>query len=172
MNKQSSSLNIHPDLFEAIKFAYEPRGLQAHNFFEEAESKDYGAFTFEMNDKRIKFRVGKITPTKIGQFVTLWKRIGSGPIMPYDMSDPIDLFVISVRKPGHLGQFVFPKNILLEKGIVSKEQIGGKRAIRVYPPWDITESSQAKRSQDWQLKYFFEINNKSIDTNRIQKLFF
>jgi hypothetical protein len=37
----------------------------------EAESAEYGAYTFELNDLSVRFRVAKITPTKIGQFVTL-----------------------------------------------------------------------------------------------------
>ncbi len=163
---------IHPDLLAAQKLAYEPSGLAIGNLARETESKEYGAFVFEMNHRRIKFRVGKITPTKIGQFVTLWKRIGSGPILPYDITDPIDFFVVSVRTPEHFGQFVFPKTVLYEKGIVSKEGKGGKRAIRVYPPWDITDSRQAKNTQAWQILYFFEINpNTCIDTSRIKKLF-
>ena len=170
-NKTNSS-NIHPDLLAANKFAYEPSGLLYKNLVKEAESQQYGASVFEMNNKLIKFRVGKITPTKIGQFVTLWKRIGDGDTMPHDLSDPVDFFVVSVRNGELLGQFVFPKLILFEKGIVSKEGKGGKRGIRIYPPWDITDSKQARGTQAWQLKYFFEIkSNTAIDASIIKKLF-
>ena len=162
--------SLHPDLFAAQKFAYEPSGLIGCKFTEEAESKEYGAFDFEMNDQRIKFRIGKITPTKIGQFTTLWKRIGTGPILPFDIADPIDLFVISVRNSQHFGQFVFPKTVLCEKGIVSKDGKGGKRAMRIYPPWDVAENLQAKKTQKWQLIYFFEIQ-PNIDIERVRKLF-
>ena len=61
----------HRDLVIAQELAYEPSGFTYHNLKKEAESKEYWASTFEMNHRRIKFRVGKITPTKIGQFVTL-----------------------------------------------------------------------------------------------------
>jgi hypothetical protein len=44
-----------------------------------------------------------------------------------------------------------------EKGIVSKERAGGKGAMRIYPPWDVTDSAQAKKTQAWQLIYFFDI---------------
>lgn len=162
---------VHPDLLAAQKLAFEPSGLSVSNIAREAESKEYGAYSFEMNHRRIQFRVAKITPTKIGQFVTLWKRIGNGPILPYDLADPIDLFVISVRTPEHFGQFVFPKSVLFEKGIVSKEGMGGKRAMRIYPPWDIALNRQAKSSQAWQILYFFEITTKTCDTSRVQKLF-
>ena len=163
---------IHFDLIAAQKFAYEPSGLVSDHFAIEAESEEYGASEFKMNHRNIKFRVAKITPTKIGQFVTIWKRIGNGPIQPFDMEDPFDLIVISVCTLEHFGQFVFPKVVLYEKGIVSKEGKGGKRAIRVYPPWDRTNNKQASNTQKWQLSYFFEIpSNAQADISRIQKLF-
>lgn len=161
---------IHPDLLAAQKLAYEPSGFMCKNVVQETESQEYGACTFEMNNKKIIFRSAKITPTKIGQFVTLWKRIRNGPILPYDMADSIDLFVVSVRTAKYFGQFVLPKNVLYEKGFVSKEGIGGKRAMRIYPPWDITNSPQAKKTQTWQLMYFFEIQSE-IDTTKVNRLF-
>lgn len=162
---------IHPDLLAAQKLVYEPAGLICKNIINENESEEYGACEFEINNLRIKFRTAKITPTKIGQFVTLWKRIEKGPILPYDMNDPVDLFIVSVRNNNHFGQFIFPKSILHKKGIISKDGKGGKRAIRVYPSWDITESKQAKKTQEWQLIYFFEIDlNKQTNVDKINTL--
>ena len=161
----------HPDLVVAQKLAYEPSGWKCERLEKEAESEEYGASVFEMNRRRIKFRVGKITPTKNGQFVTFWKRIGSGPILPHDLADPFDLLVVSVRSGEKLGQFVFPKAVLCERGIVSKEGHGGKLAMRLYPPWDIADSRQAKKTQEWQLVHFFQISLSCISTTRIQELF-
>ena len=169
-DKQNAFEVIHSDLIEAQTLAYEPSGLICQKLSKESESREYGACTFEMNNQRIKFRVGKITPTKIGLFVTLWKRIGCGPIQPHDMADPVDLFVVSVRTTEHFGQFVFPKAILFEEGIVSKEGKGGKRAMRVYPPWDVPDNRQAKKTQAWQSIYFFEIR-PDIDVKVVHKLF-
>ncbi len=169
---KKSSLPIHPDLLAAQKLVYEPHGLICTNIKKEAESEAYGAFVFELNNRRITFRVAKITPTKIGQFVTLWKRIGNGPIMPHDMEDPVDLFVISVRTTQHFGQFVFPKAVLQSKDIVSRNGRGGKRALRVYPPWDVVDSPQAKRTQAWQLLYFFEIEtDQPVEASIIDALY-
>ena len=138
----------------------------------ESESAEYGACRFALNSLSICFRVAKITPTKIGQFVTLWKRTGKSPIQPFDLSDPVDFFVISVRKEGLFGQFVFPKLVLSEKGSVSKNGQGGKRAIRVYPPWDNTISPQAQKTQKWQLEYFLEIpSERPVDMHRLQYLY-
>jgi hypothetical protein len=120
----------------------------------------------------VRFRVAKITPTKIGQFVTLWKRSGNSPIQPYDLSDPLDFFVVSTRKGNCFGSFVFPKSVLHVQGVISKHGKGGKRAIRVYPPWDKTTSKQAEKTQAWQLKYFLEIpQNKPVDCVRSQTLY-
>lgn len=123
-----------------------------------------------MDNKRVIFRSAKITPTKIGQFVTFWKRIGSGPIMPYDFADPFDFLIVSVRNGHNLGQFVFSKEVLLAHKIISKDGIDGKRALRVYPPWDMAENPQALKSQAWQINYFFAIEPE-VDAKKMKKLF-
>ncbi len=131
------------------------------------EGEEYGAVSFTLLNKKIQFRVSKITPTKNGQFVTLWKRIGKGPIMPYDLNDPIDLFIVSVRKEEQLGWFIFPKSVLQKKDVVSLNGAGGKRAIRVYPPWDKPESRQAEKTQNWQLPYFVSMSSSNLNLNQL-----
>jgi len=116
--------------------------------------------------------VAKITPTKVGQFVTLWKRIGNGPIQPYDMEDPVELFIVTTTQGNKFGQFIFPKTILYKHDIVSKNNQGGKRAIRVYPPWDIATNKQAQKTQTWQLEYFLDASgNEPINKHRAQMLY-
>jgi hypothetical protein len=169
---QSTPNQLHPDFIVAQKLIYQPAGLVCSHIAQEAESADYGAYTFQLGNQRILFRVAKITPTKIGQFVTVWKRIGNGPIMPYDLADPIDLFVISVRSGQHFGQFVFPKAVLHAHGVVSQAGNGGKRALRIYPPWGVPTSKQAQQSQVWQLTYFVAIDAQhGVDIMVIQKLY-
>ena len=118
------------------------------------------------------FRQAKITPTKIGQFVTIWKRnIEKNIIEPFEVSDEIDLFVINVKNESQFGQFVFPKSILIEKGIFTNKK-KGKRAIRVYPIWDLTDSKQAIKTQKWQLDYFLDIPiDGSLNINRAKLLY-
>jgi hypothetical protein len=138
----------------------------------EAESKEYGAYEFTINNIKVKFRVAKSTPTKIGQFVTLWKRIGKGPIMPFDVSDPFDVYVVCVNEGSKSGQFVFPKQVLVAQGVLSKAGKGGKRAIRVYAPWVKTESSQASNTKMWQTKYFVNLSDsKGVDLAAARKLY-
>lgn len=147
----------HQDFITAQKLLYEPNKLLAKDIELEKESHEYGACRFILNGKKIVFRVAKITPTKSGQFVTLWKRSSSGPIMPFDEQDAFDFVIISVRNHKQLGQFLFPKTVLMKHNVVSKNQNGGKRALRVYPPWVRPESNQAQKTQNWQLPFFIDI---------------
>lgn len=158
---------IHPDLLLAQELAYIPNGYSTTNIQVENESSEYGACNFHLNGRYCKFRAGKATPKKPGFFVTIWKRSPKGPITPFDLSDPIDLFIFSVHTNEHFGQFVFPKTLLVEKGVLSNDGKGGKRAIRVYPPWTITTSNQAKLTQSWQEDYYYEISKNNKLTNFI-----
>tara|TARA_R110000868_G_scaffold398943_1_gene672402 strand:- start:3921 stop:4223 length:303 start_codon:yes stop_codon:yes gene_type:complete len=91
---------------------------------------------------------------------------------PYDASDPVDFFIISTRYNNHFVQFVFPKSVLIKQKIFSVNKASGKRGIRIYPPWDKTINQQAKKTQEWQLKYFLEIpNNDIVDSNRAEMLY-
>lgn len=175
INMQDSQHNentIHHDLLTTKALVYNPCKFKCSPPIAETESTEYGAYEFNLNSFNIRFRIAKITPTKTGQFVTLWKRTGKGPIQPYDSSDPVDFFIISVRNAKYFGQFVFPKSILCEENIFSKNGKGGKRAIRVYPPWDKTMSKQAKKTQEWQMKYFLEISeDHSINCERVKLLY-
>lgn len=138
----------------------------------ESESKLYAGHDFTLNNMKVKFRVGKSTPTKIGHFVTLWKRIGKNPIQPYDVEDPVDLVVVCVQDGKNVGQFVFSKSVLAAQDILSRSKKGGKRATRVYAPWIKTESSQATDSKIWQTKYFLNLSDPNkIDLERAKKLY-
>ena len=154
----------------AISQVYEPLKLSLTKFTIEAESQDYDACRFHLGSKIIIFRKAKITPKKVGQFVTFWKRAKTGVICPFEESDHFDFFVIAASKDNFSGQFVFPKKRLLEKGIISTEKKEGKRGFRVYPPWDVTKSKQAITTQKWQKKYFFHIHD-TLDENRLRMLY-
>lgn len=145
----------------------EPCGLSYTKVQWDQESAEYGACKLLVGSKRIMFRVSKITPTKIGQFVTFWKRLGRGPIMPYDMQDDFDFLMIYSATDVQSGLFIFSKELLGKQGVVSKNGIGGKRAIRVYPSWDIVDNAQATKSQKWQTVHFFDKHN----CDRITRLF-
>jgi hypothetical protein len=156
-NHWTNHKSMPKDLLLAKELVYDCFDFDCSQPQQESESIDYSAYRFYLNEKFICYREAKITPTKTGQFVTLWKRSRLGTIEPFDSTDLIDFVFVSVRKNDLFGQFIFPKDVLLEKGVFSTATTEGKRAIRVYPPWDETNNKQAKKTQNWQVKYFFEI---------------
>jgi hypothetical protein len=163
---------IHKDLLAVQELLFNPCNFGFSYLQIEPESREYGACTFQLNDLFITFRSAKITPTKIGQFVTLWKRNSEGITAPFHITDDIDFAIICTRTPTHFGAFIFPKSVLHQKGILADDKKDGKRGFRVYPPWDIAENKQAKQTQEWQLKYFLEMpNNKQIDIVKATFLF-
>jgi hypothetical protein len=152
-------MNIPNCLFLAKTLVYDTCEFDFSDLKIEKESTEYDACSFKLNGKAIVHRTAKITPTKIGQFVTLWKRNNNKQTEPFHIDDDFDLIIISAKNQNLFGQFIFPKLILVEKGIISDSNKQGKRGIRVYPPWDITASKQARKTQQWQLNYFIEIPN-------------
>ncbi|TAE13197.1 MAG: hypothetical protein EAZ95_11510 [Bacteroidetes bacterium] len=145
------------------ELVYDICGLELRKLERSLESEEYSACSFELNGKKILYRVSKITPTKIGQFVTIWKRNKEGITIPFDVADDLDFVVITSKNASNLGQFIFPKAVLADNGIITQNGKEGKRGIRIYPAWDITTNKQAKKTQIWQLKYFLDINQPDFD---------
>jgi hypothetical protein len=154
------------------KLVYAKCGFTMSNLKLNAEGVAYGACSFDLNGLKIEYRASKMTPTKTGQFVTIWKRSKDGITTPFDISDDIDFVVITSRSIEKLGQFIFPKVVLVEEDIFSQKGKGGKRGIRVYAPWDQANSKQASRTQYWQTKYFVTIKDDiNTDLGRVRLLF-
>jgi len=149
---------------------YAPNGLKVSNYKKEPESNEYAACRFQLNGKNIVSRNAKTTPKKTGQFVTFWKRTKKGITAPLSDIDEFDFYVTTVRTERRLGQFVFPKSTLIDKGIVSTSKKDGKRGFRVYPPWDSATSKQATKTQQWQLDYFYEVTPKT-EFKKVVELF-
>lgn len=149
---------------------YEKCALKMWDFHMEMESKEYDACQFKLNGRKIISRNAKITPKKVGQFVTFWKRNGNGIIEPFEETEQVDFYVVNVRTEKKFGQFVFPKSLLIKKEIISTAIKEGKRAFRVYPNWDIVSNKQAEKTQKWQLDYFYEIND-STDLKKVAELY-
>jgi hypothetical protein len=155
---------------EIKKEIYRNCGLQISYFTIEPESQEYNACQFQLNGQKIISRTAKITPQKVGQFVTFWKRNKEGITQPYSEKNNFHFYVINVERENRTGQFVFPKSILITKGIVATEKKDGKRGFRVYPVWDIATNKQAEKTQLWQLDYFYEIG-EIINFEKVKKLY-
>ncbi|WP_329395306.1 MepB family protein [Streptomyces melanogenes] len=163
---------LHGDLLAAKTSVYDPGGFACSLPVPEPESAEYAAHAFTLDGLAVRFRVAKTTPTKVGQFVTVWQRSEQGPIRPFDADDGVDLFVISSRDDDGFGQFVFPCEVLSERGIVSRNGSGGKRGFRVYPPWVTTTNRQARSTQVWQVNYFLHLGKDGpVDLARARALY-
>ncbi len=168
----TNSKNIYPDLELLDNLVFKACGLHFSNLETELESQEYSACNFLLDKQNVKFRFAKITPTKIGQFVTIWKRNEKGITQPFDISDDIDFFIIVARQQNQFGLFVFSKSVLHDNKILSDKTRDGKRGIRVYPSWELTTNKQAQKTQQWQTKYFLEITqDKLIDIKKAKDLF-
>ena len=157
------SLNsFHDDLKTVKNWVYDQCNFDFKNPRLNAESVEYAASSFELDGKKIEHRVSKITPTKNGQFVTIWKRNQDGITEPFDINDEINFIIITARSGDKLGQFIFPKRVLADKGIITQNGKSGKRGIRVYPPWNIPQNKQAVKTQTWQINYFLTIKTDGL----------
>ena len=147
------------ELLQIKELVCDTCNLELSNLVVDSENQQYKDCSFKLNLFQIIHRLAKITPIKIGQFVTIWKRNDKGKTVPFDFSDNFDFIIITSKSGENFGQFVFPKTVLLEKGIISNNNTSGKRGVRVYPSWDIPTNKQAEKTQNWQLKYFYSVNN-------------
>lgn len=144
------------------KMIYEPNHLILRSVQEENQNSKYGAGTFELSSKTVRFRIANITPTKIGQFVAIWEKDENNKNQPFTYKEAPDLLVITTFKDNkEFGQFIFPKKILLKQNILMSSSTKGKMAIRVYPSWDKPTSEQAMKTQKWQLPYFVDMSDLS-----------
>lgn len=126
------------------------------NFIIDSESIDYNGcdfiLSFDNISNQIKFRTGKLTPNKLGYFISCWKRdLVSNKTIPYDSNDSFDYLIVYIQDKE--GLFIFPKSVLIDKQIISKN---GKRGFRLYAPWIKLTSKQAINTQSWQSNFYFK----------------
>lgn len=165
------------DFFTALsyvnKMVYESNHLIVKSAEEEKQNSKYGAGTFQLSSKLVRFRVANATPTKAGQFVAFWEKDGNNKNQPFSYEESPDLLVITTFKnEREFGQFIFPKEILLKHNILRSASTQGKMAIRVYPSWDSPSSKQAMNTQKWQLPYFIDMSNSDkLSIDKIKELY-
>src|SRR4051812_4197804 len=92
---------IHPDVVEAQRLI-KLLGRECSQPTPEADNAEYGAAIAISGRAWIRFRVGKLTPTKVGLFVAVWRRSPDGGTEPFaadhPSADDADTLVISVRE--------------------------------------------------------------------------
>ncbi|HDP4391380.1 TPA: MepB family protein [Staphylococcus aureus] len=123
---------------------------------EEKYNQDYEALTFSFKEETYQSRLAKKTPTKAGYFVTCWTKDENNCNQPYSKEAFADCLMIIVIDEELSGYFLFPRELLVEKGILTTFEHKGKMAFRVYPKWCNQLNKTAGQTQKWQCKYFFE----------------
>lgn len=89
---------------------YEPSDLTVKSIQEEKQNSKYGAGTFRLSSRTVRFRVANITPTKVGQFVAFWEKDKNNKNQPFTYEEAPDLLVITTfTDDGEFGQFFFQK---------------------------------------------------------------
>ncbi len=166
--------DFYTALNDVNKMIYEPNGLIVKSVQEEQQNSKYGAGSFRLASRTVRYRVANITPTKVGQFVACWEKDENNKNQPYSYEEAPDLLVITCFKNEEaFGQFIFPKEVLLKQNILRSALTKGKMAIRVYPGWDSPSSKQAIKTQKWQLPYFVDMCNPNrLPLEKIIELYF
>jgi len=156
------------------------------------ESSKYEGLVFSINDQSIVFRKAKVTPDRPGAFLAVWKRPPSAKEnKPISLqSNDLDYLFVQVEESSNItstdkaisspksGMFIFPVSLLVKKGIVSTQTSKGKTGFRVFPPWSQDRgvvgtkvfSESGKKTQRWQLPYFVDIVDGSIDSKQLNKI--
>ncbi|SFU75842.1 hypothetical protein SAMN05216480_1212 [Pustulibacterium marinum] len=166
----SASEVLHTNLLAVDTQIYTKLSLKITSMRPLKEGTEYEACEFVLNGLKIHSRSAKITPTKLGQFVTFWKRNEQGATTPYSNDEFFDFLVVNTRLGDRLGQFVFPKSVLIAQGYITSAMKPGKRGFRVYPAWDTAVNKQAVKTQQWQLQYFYEVCPQ-LDLNVVRTLY-
>jgi hypothetical protein len=135
-------------------------GFPVQNLKIESRKNDYEACEFESNERIFLSRKSKVTPKKNGQFVAIWKNNEQNENVPYQESDLLDFLIITVKDTANSGFFLFPKDVLVKQFIFSSLNREGKRGIRIYPTWVAAESEYARKTQLWQLEYFYNFTDR------------
>ena len=134
------------------------------NYKEHPEAAKYDGCEFKIDNRKYIFRTAKVTPKKIGFFVTLWKRDKSNITVPLNKQDNFHALILVCTEESHKGLFLFSKEVLSIKGVLSTSNKAqdGKRGFRVYAPWSKPESKQAFATKTWQVNYFLKEDQLSL----------
>lgn len=141
------------------------------NLQEENQNKEYEGLTFNIEQHTFRSRLAKKTPKKKGYFVVFWEKDKDNKNQPYAFDNMPEKLIVSIIDNHLIGQFVFPKLLLLEKGILKSENDKGKMAMRVYPSWENELNDSARKTQKWQEAYFINLSNE-IDNQQAAALYF
>lgn len=140
--------------------------IEVFSAIPEPDNAFYGARILHTSRGLIRVREGKVTPTKPGVFVAVWRSLDSGETGPFPHDDGVEFLLVTAQTGAREetsmgarnGAFLLPTWALVTRKIVSVAGAGGKRGFRLYPPWLTGLNSQASRTQRWQTEFFKDIS--------------
>ncbi|MBC9943841.1 MepB family protein [Leucobacter sp. cx-328] len=134
----------------------------------EEQNTDYESGRVEIDGQWWRIRTARITPTKPGAFVAVWRRNAAGETEPFTDTDACVGLLVFVTDTNagtdadRHGVFAFTREHLAQlriteqTGTASTPRRQGKRGFRVYPGWCTGLNPQASRMQRAQLPAFRE----------------
>lgn len=140
---------------ELINLYIENNNLEPYTKYSfENQNKEYEGIHFFIGNQTYRSRLAKLTPKKKGYFVAFWEKDENNKNTAYHYESAPDFLIINIIDKELKGQFIFPKEVLLKKGVLSYRNKKGKMAMRVYPTWIDNLNETAYNTQKWQDEYF------------------
>lgn len=124
----------------------------------EEQNSDYESGLVSIEGERWRLRTGRVTPTKPGAFVAVWRRSEQGSTEPFPAADSTAGLLVFVVDRERRGVFRFTNERLSVLGITRSDKHPGKRGFRVYPAWCSGLNPQASRSQTAQAPAFTHLS--------------
>lgn len=123
----------------------------------EEQNSDYESGVAHIGKEQWRIRTARITPTKPGAFVAVWKRDEGGSTRPFTADESLSGLLVFVAEQERFGVFQFTTAHLTTLGYARSELHPGKRGFRLYAPWCSDLNPQASRTQRAQAAAFFEL---------------
>jgi len=120
----------------------------------EEQRGDYESGIVRMGSELWRLRTARLTPTKPGAFVALWRRDEHGSTRPFDSDDRVRGLLLFVTDCDRFGVFRFTAPHLERLGVTRSAAHPGKRGFRVYPSWSEGLNRQAAEAQKAQASAF------------------
>ncbi len=139
---------------KTLKLLSELMNIKPKKLIDEKQNKEYEGIKFTANQQIFRSRLAKKTPNKSGYFVVFWEKDENNQNQAYSYQETPNTVLVFVSDHSNQGVFKFPKEVLLEKGILRDGHKKGKMGIRVYPVWEQNLNKTAEKTQEWQLNYF------------------
>ncbi|NLX81604.1 MAG: MepB family protein [Proteiniphilum sp.] len=135
----------------------------------ENQNVEYLGARLKLNEHSVRYRKGKVTPTKAGLFVVAWEKDENNVNQAYQYDTAPDNMMVYCEVESHKGVFLFSKEVLLKNKILASNNQKGKMGFRVYPPWEHLKSPQAQKTQKWQSEFYIDLNTNT--SNKLQTVF-